>query len=132
MPRAALIAQLFTDLRADELDTLDHCRVIGTSLAQRLGNLSAQLRVFTRHAHQQVGCGAEALYNGFVIARRNQLLTDLAEVGGTLVGQLDERTAGEVQTKVEPFMEPAEQRQCGKEHRDGERNIANAHEVDGT
>ena len=67
---AALVAQLFTDLRADELDTLDRCRVVAADLLQRLGDLVTQLRVFTWHTHQQIGSCTEALHDGFVVTRR--------------------------------------------------------------
>ena len=80
----------------------------------------------------QVGGGTKALYHGFVIAGLDQLAAHQGNVGRLLIGQLDERTAGEVQAVVQALMEPAEQRQNGKEHGDAERNISNAHEVDCT
>ncbi|MNH18144.1 hypothetical protein D3C79_778410 [compost metagenome] len=130
--QAALVAQLFTDLRANEFDALDHSRVVGTDLLQRLGHTITQQRVIARHAYQQVGSRTEALHHGILEAGLDQLLTDLAEVGRTLVGQLDERTAGEVQAEVEPFVEPAEQRQHGQKQGDAERKVAHTHEVNGT
>jgi hypothetical protein len=91
-----------------------------------------ELRVFTRHAHQQVSRGAEVLHDGFVVTRGRQLLADLGDIGRTLVGQLDERTAGEVQAPVHAFGDNAEYRQQGQKNRDAEREVANAHEVDCT
>ncbi len=128
---AALVAQLFTDLRTDELDTLDRGRVVAACLLQRGSYLVAQLRVIARHAHQQVGSGAEALHHRLVEAGVDQLGTHRLEVGRTLVGQLDQRTPGEVQPEVQALLPPAEQRQHGEEHGDGERDIAHAHEIDG-
>nr|GEZ76015.1 hypothetical protein [Tanacetum cinerariifolium] len=130
--QAALITQLFTNLRADEFNTFDGYRVVGTGLAQCFGHLRAQLRVFTRHADKQVSGRTEALHDRFGITGSHQFFTNLVQVGRTLVGQLDQRTAGEVQTEVQPFIEPAEQRHDGEEHGNGERNVANAHEVDST
>src|SRR5207253_2907931 len=51
---AALVAQFFTDLRAYELDTLDLSRVVAADFLQRFSHLVTQLRVFARHAHQQI------------------------------------------------------------------------------
>jgi len=87
---AALVAQLFTHLRADELDALDRRRVITADLLQGLGNLVTQLRVFARHTHQQISGRTKALYDGFVIAGLDQLFAHLSHVGRLLVGQLDE------------------------------------------
>ncbi len=129
---AALVAQLFTDLRAHELNALDRRRVVAADLLQGLGYLMTQLRIFARHTHQQVGGRTKALHDGFVIAGLDQLVAHQGHVGRLLVGQLDERTAGEIQTVVQPLMEPAEQRQNGEDHGEAERNVANAHEVDCT
>ncbi|MNT20605.1 hypothetical protein D3C72_1559200 [compost metagenome] len=128
---ATLVAQLLTHLRAYELDTLDLGRVVAAGLLQGFSNLVAQLRVIARHAHQQVGGGAEALHHRLVEAGIDQLGTHRLEVGRALVGQLDQRTAGEVQAEVQALLPPAEQRQHGEEHGNGERDIAHAHEVDG-
>ncbi|MCY1423574.1 hypothetical protein D9M71_392890 [compost metagenome] len=129
---AALVAQLFTHLRADELDALDRRRVLAADLLQGLGHLVTQLRVFARHAHQQIGGCTEVLHDGFLITRGRQLLTHLGDIGRTLVGQLDERTAGEVQPPVHALGGDAEQGQRSKEQCDAEREVANAHEVDCT
>lgn len=56
-----------------------------------------------RHAHQQIGGRTEVLHDRFVITGSIQLLTHLGDVGRTLVGQLDERTAGEVQPQFMPL-----------------------------
>ncbi len=71
--KAALVAQLFTHLRADELDALDRSRVVAANLLQGFGYLVAQLRIFAWHAHQQVGGRTEALHHGLVITGRHQL-----------------------------------------------------------
>ena len=129
--QATLVTQLLAHLRADELDTLDGCRIVATCLLQGFGHLITQLRVVTRHTHQQVGGGAEALHDSLVEAGVDQLGTDRLEVRRTLIGQLDQRTAGEVQAEVQALLPPAEQRQDSQERSDGERDVAYAHEVDG-
>ncbi|MNE40659.1 hypothetical protein D3C80_1346930 [compost metagenome] len=130
--QATLVAQLFTHLRTNKLDSLDHGRVVGIDLLQCFGNTVAEHRIITGHAHQQVGGGAKTLHHSIFEAGLDQLFAHLPEVSWTLVGQLDERTAGKVQTEIEAFIEPAEQRQHGKKQGDAERNVAHTHEVNGT
>lgn len=132
MPRPPPVAQLFTYLRAHELDALDHRRVAGICLAQRSRYLVAQQRIIAGHAHQQVGRRTKALHHGIVETGRNQLVAHLGQVSRLLVGQLDQRTAGEVQAVVHALVEHAEQGQHGKQYSDAERYVANAHEVDCT
>jgi len=129
---AALVAQLFTHLRANELDALDHRRIAGICLTQRSRYLVAQQRIIAGHTHQQVGRRTKALHHGIVEAGRNQFVTHLGQISRLLVGQLDKRTAGEVQAVVHALVEHAEQGQHGKQYSDAERYVANAHEVDCT
>ena len=72
------------------------------------------------------------LHHGIVEAGPDQLYTNLAKVGRAPVGQLDERTASEVQAEVEPFVEPAEQCQHSQQQGDAERDVPHTHEVNGT
>ncbi|MNN35338.1 hypothetical protein D3C81_1491880 [compost metagenome] len=128
--QATLVAQLFTDLRADELHPLQARHVAGIGQLQGSSDLLAQFRIVAGHAHQHVLGIAEALHYGIGVARFDQLLANLAQFGRLLVGELDQRTAGEVQAEVDALGEPAEQRKQGQGKGGGERNIAYAHEVD--
>lgn len=130
--RGALVAQFFTHLRADVLDPLQVRRVAGIGLLQGGSDLLAQFRVLAGHPHQHVAGVAEALHHGVLIAGADQLTTHLAEIGRLFVGQLDQRTAGEVEAEVDALGEPAAQGDDGQDQGDGKRDVADAHEVDGT
>ena len=129
---AALVAQFFTHLRADVLDPLQVRRVAGIGLLQGGSDLLAQFRVLAGHPHQHVAGVAEALHHGVLVAGADQLTTHLAEIGRLFVGQLDQRTAGEVEAEVDALGEPAAQGDDGQDQGAGKRDVADAHEVDGT
>lgn len=119
-------------LRADVLDPLQVRRVAGIGLLQGGSDLLAQFRVLAGHPHQHVAGVAEALHHGVLVAGADQLTTHLAEIGRLFVGQLDQRTAGEVEAEVDALGEPAAQGDDGQDQGDGKRDVADAHEVDGT
>ncbi len=107
--QAALVAQLFTHRRANELCALDEDLATGILAAQRLGNMLAQQRVVTRHPDQHIGGGAKTLHQRILEAALGQLDTYLIQRNRVLIGQLDQRAAGEIQAEIQTFHRQAGQ-----------------------
>ncbi len=128
--QAALVTQLLTHLRPDELDLL-HLELVARPL-QHGGNLVAQIRVIALHTYHHLGGGTKALHHGIAIAGARQMPANAAEVCRLLIGQLDLRTAGKIQAKIQAFGGQTAQRDKGHEQGEGERNLAHAHEVNYT
>src|SRR5690606_28391882 len=127
----ALVTQLLTELRADELHPLDGDFLGGVVGADQLGNPAAHVGVITGQTDHDVRCGTEVLHYGIAESGRLQRLAHSRQIYRLAVTQLDLSTPGEVQTEVQPLDDQAGDGGQTEYQCDDVERLAPAHEVDG-
>ena len=129
--QAALIAQLLTNLRPDKLDSLDD-DLAAFGAFDHVCHLITQVRVIARQTDQHIGGGAEVLHDRIVPAVFTQGQTNLFQISGFAVVELNQRTAGEVQPQIQLLDDQTAQRGNHQHNGYGKEEFAQTEEIDGS
>jgi hypothetical protein len=132
---SAILGKLLAHLRPDELDPLQRrSRAVGAGFLQRGHDLVADLGAFAalhqRNADQHIARGAKILHLGIGKAVAFQLLADLRQVGRLGVANFDQRTACELDGKMQAAGGEEEHRQQKSDQRDDVEHHCVTHEGD--
>src|SRR5690554_2665508 len=127
----ALVTQLLTDLRADELHPLDGNFLVRVVGPDQPGDLAAHVGVIAGQTDHAVRGRAEVLDDGIAQPSSLQRLADAAQIDRLAVAQLDLSPPGEVQTEVQPLDDQAGDGGQTEYQCDDVEQLAPAHEVDG-